>query len=569
MARHSLLPLATLLVALLTVPGVSWCLVQVCSRVPRLLTLPHVGAAPPLLPSAARLLPGLDISPGPVSGFLAHHSSSCTAMQELSQQEDQPRQETEQLWRPTGGARSLLQGAGDADALTAGDDARRVDTTVEDGILQTHAPPADRQARQRLAGEAGRAQQQAQQQEDADVLQERAAQQARRLREEKAARERSAQAKAAQEADHSRQLDRQRREAAQARDRLAALQQEDRQQQSLGRGSLRARKLPTSTQPLVSGSNKNDIFAQHTERRLAAARERFAAQRSALAAARAAQGQARQQQGQQQEAGGAAGQRDRQVPAARHMGAAPRRRHQSIPLPVIVAMTLAMAAAAGLGALPFFFVRSMSPRATGVATAIACGVMLAASFDLVHDGGWCAAPPAAACPGGCGVLWVSRTCCREERGGFAACCVHVERPSTEQQQGLRTERPVARNLPCPCRPALRRGPDGGWRAAGRLVHQVGAGEAGCVRGHHLWLAAGLLGWVLGWRGMGGDTALAHGPPTLPACLPFDALVRMHEVCRADAGTAMEVCCSVLACVAATLKDLRFAPCLPVQPARRC
>lgn len=44
--------------------------------------------------------------------------------------------------------------------------------------------------------------------------------------------------------------------------------------------------------------------------------------------------------------------------------------------------------AAGLGALPFFFVRSMSAETTGLATAVACGVMLAASFDLVHDGAW-------------------------------------------------------------------------------------------------------------------------------------------------------------------------------------
>ena len=49
---------------------------------------------------------------------------------------------------------------------------------------------------------------------------------------------------------------------------------------------------------------------------------------------------------------------------------------------------LAPRIAAGLGALPFFFVRSMSAETTGLATAVACGVMLAASFDLVHDGAW-------------------------------------------------------------------------------------------------------------------------------------------------------------------------------------
>ena len=49
-------------------------------------------------------------------------------------------------------------------------------------------------------------------------------------------------------------------------------------------------------------------------------------------------------------------------------------------------MTLLMAAASGLGALPFFFVRRLSPRLAALANALACGVMLAASFDLVHEG---------------------------------------------------------------------------------------------------------------------------------------------------------------------------------------
>lgn len=49
-------------------------------------------------------------------------------------------------------------------------------------------------------------------------------------------------------------------------------------------------------------------------------------------------------------------------------------------------LTLLMAAASGLGALPFFFVGRLSPKLAGVANALACGVMLAASFDLVHEG---------------------------------------------------------------------------------------------------------------------------------------------------------------------------------------
>ena len=42
-------------------------------------------------------------------------------------------------------------------------------------------------------------------------------------------------------------------------------------------------------------------------------------------------------------------------------------------------MTLLMAAASGLGAVPFFFVRRLSPRLAALANALACGVMLAAS----------------------------------------------------------------------------------------------------------------------------------------------------------------------------------------------
>jgi len=49
-------------------------------------------------------------------------------------------------------------------------------------------------------------------------------------------------------------------------------------------------------------------------------------------------------------------------------------------------MTTFMGAASGLGALPFFFVGSLSAEWAALANAIACGVMLAASFDLVHEG---------------------------------------------------------------------------------------------------------------------------------------------------------------------------------------
>lgn len=49
-------------------------------------------------------------------------------------------------------------------------------------------------------------------------------------------------------------------------------------------------------------------------------------------------------------------------------------------------LTIGMALSAGFGALPFFFVKELSPTMNGLATAVACGVMFAASFDLIHEG---------------------------------------------------------------------------------------------------------------------------------------------------------------------------------------
>lgn len=48
-------------------------------------------------------------------------------------------------------------------------------------------------------------------------------------------------------------------------------------------------------------------------------------------------------------------------------------------------LTLAMAAATGLGAVPFFFVE-LEPEWAGLCNGLAAGVMLAASFDLVQEG---------------------------------------------------------------------------------------------------------------------------------------------------------------------------------------
>ncbi|KAK2078057.1 hypothetical protein QBZ16_003925 [Prototheca wickerhamii] len=52
----------------------------------------------------------------------------------------------------------------------------------------------------------------------------------------------------------------------------------------------------------------------------------------------------------------------------------------------VLVMTVIMACAAGLGALPFFVIQSLSPTLGAIATATACGVMFAASFDLIHEG---------------------------------------------------------------------------------------------------------------------------------------------------------------------------------------
>ena len=61
------------------------------------------------------------------------------------------------------------------------------------------------------------------------------------------------------------------------------------------------------------------------------------------------------------------------------------RSHQSNFIEVTF-LTIGMALSAGFGAVPFFFVRNLSPTMNGLATAVACGVMFAASFDLIHEG---------------------------------------------------------------------------------------------------------------------------------------------------------------------------------------
>jgi zinc transporter, ZIP family len=62
------------------------------------------------------------------------------------------------------------------------------------------------------------------------------------------------------------------------------------------------------------------------------------------------------------------------------------------PILMVFVYGLLTAIATGLGALPFFFMRSVSPRAGASANAIAGGLMLGASFGIVAEGtgygGW-------------------------------------------------------------------------------------------------------------------------------------------------------------------------------------
>ncbi|CAN6467562.1 unnamed protein product [Victoria cruziana] len=63
----------------------------------------------------------------------------------------------------------------------------------------------------------------------------------------------------------------------------------------------------------------------------------------------------------------------------------PKDRNTKVSVSTVAWLTLVMAAASGLGAVPFFFVE-LEPHWAGVCNGIAAGVMLAASFDLVQEG---------------------------------------------------------------------------------------------------------------------------------------------------------------------------------------
>lgn len=59
--------------------------------------------------------------------------------------------------------------------------------------------------------------------------------------------------------------------------------------------------------------------------------------------------------------------------------------NRRVSVTTVALFTLAMAAATGLGALPFFFVE-IDAQWEGICNGMAAGVMLAASFDLIQEG---------------------------------------------------------------------------------------------------------------------------------------------------------------------------------------
>jgi hypothetical protein len=83
-----------------------------------------------------------------------------------------------------------------------------------------------------------------------------------------------------------------------------------------------------------------------------------------------------------------AGLADEQDPGKRASLPLPVRPPNSAPVHVgmVFMLTMLMAGCSGLGTLPYLFTGTLSKEWTGLANAVACGVMLAASFDLVHEG---------------------------------------------------------------------------------------------------------------------------------------------------------------------------------------
>ena len=228
--------------------------------------------------------------------------------------------------------------------------AGRDDFSVEDAILQTFAPPEVKQPRRQAQQEAAQRSAQA----------ARAAQAAGAKPQARQAQQQGRQQQGRQtphEAAHARLLEKQRQQVVQQERRVAALKEEQRQQASLGRGSLRSRANQAKSPPAVTGSNPADAFAQQMERQLAAARLRRAAQQGAGATAAAVAGEGGKL-GDELGSALAAGdghqvQHILNAPHGHQLftgadGIAPQPpRPSRIPLLWIIVMTLVMAAAAG------------------------------------------------------------------------------------------------------------------------------------------------------------------------------------------------------------------------------
>ncbi len=75
----------------------------------------------------------------------------------------------------------------------------------------------------------------------------------------------------------------------------------------------------------------------------------------------------------------------RQRTGVRRGGTAPPASGRSVSLGLLLAMTMFMALLSGVGAVPYLFTGKLEPYWAGIANAVGCGVMLAASFDLLEE----------------------------------------------------------------------------------------------------------------------------------------------------------------------------------------
>lgn len=150
----------------------------------------------------------------------------------------------------------------------------------------------------------------------------------------------------------------------------------------------------------------------------------------------------------------------------------------------------ALRAPPAAGALPFFFVKELSTQMAGLATAVACGVMFACSFDLVHSGegrkgvasGADAAPVSRSSVGGSmaplHLPAAAVMCCPVLRFN-APGQIHPTPPCTPASPHALP----CLTLPPSCRPAVRAAVGGAGGGAGRPLHPRLTAVAGSHGGH--------------------------------------------------------------------------------------